>query len=111
MATVETAPRLASAEELREAWTKLADVEVEFLDPILHSVFEALNFEGEQSITFDQIGRLGAWADSIEATASGIARLAANVKETAFSDLPAIATSIDGNNPHAPRFDRWGTRI
>jgi hypothetical protein len=109
VATVQTVPQLPTADELSDAWAKLADVEEDTLKPIMRSVFEALNFEGEQKITFEQIGRLGAWASEIEPMAKRIAEQAGKVQEAALSDLPPIAT--EGSNPHEPRFDRWGTRM
>ncbi len=102
MATIETAPRLPNAAELKAAWTALADVEEQLLEPTMRSVFEALNYSGEQQITFEQIGRLAAWADDVQAIAGSIVYRAANVKEAAVRDLPSIAD--EGRNPNAPRF-------
>jgi hypothetical protein len=100
---------LPDADALSDAWTALADVEEHVLDPIMHSVFRALNYEGEQTITFDQIGRLAAFAREIEGMAAGIQKLAKTTQEACLNDLPPIAKT--GNNPHQPRFTPFGTRM
>jgi hypothetical protein len=46
VATVQTVPQLPTADELSDAWTKLADVQEHTLDPIMRSVFEALQLRG-----------------------------------------------------------------
>jgi len=55
----------------------------------MHSVFKALNYSGEQTITYEQIGRLGAWATDI-GTLENLQRLAKNTQEAALHDLPPI---------------------
>jgi hypothetical protein len=74
----------------------------------MQSIFKALNYPGEQTITYEQIGRLGAWATDIETTLDNLQRLAKNMQEAVLHDLPPIAMS--GRNPHVPRFNQYGGR-
>ena len=60
------APRLPSDDSLRDALTDLADFVEEKLDPPVDSVFEAANYDGEQSISFEQVGSLTASLHELE---------------------------------------------
>jgi hypothetical protein len=106
---VQTVPQLPDAEALEEAWTKFADLNEHVLDPIIYGVYKALSFEGDQKITYDQIGQLGAWAWEIESFCVDLKKHTANIKEACVRDLPPIARA--GSNPHQPRFNEWGRLV
>jgi hypothetical protein len=72
-------------------------------------VFEMLNSEPPREVTFEEIGRLVAFAHDLEESAERLRKRAATIKEAAAEDLARIARDPSYND--LPRFDRFGTRV
>jgi len=69
-------------------------------------VFEAINYEGEQSVTFADIGALVVFAGDVRFQAKVMATTASRVNEAAKDDLDVIREQ--GRKINVPSFDRLG---
>jgi hypothetical protein len=103
--TMTTPPTLPTPEALDAFSLKLNDVNEE-LDALVRPVFEAINYEGEQTVTFADIGALVVFAHNIRFQAEGIDTMASRIDESAKDDLDVIREQ--GRKINVPSFDRLG---
>ena len=100
-------PDLPSAEEYREAWSKIADTNEFVVEPLSSRVFEAINFEGEQEVTLADIGALVVFADDLRKWSEDWAELAAKLAQVAVDDLATI--EMEGEQVNVARYNRYGS--
>lgn len=93
---------------LENAWSDLYTFEKETLRPLLYRVFGAANFEGEQTVTHEQIGRLTIWATEIATLTGAMKADVENLQEAVVRDFTSIIN--DGKQCDEPHFDRFGRR-
>lgn len=97
---------LPTLEELDRVQDELLDV-VETFDHLARRVFAVTNIEGDQDVSWEQVGQLVARATQIRGVALGVADSAGKVQKAAIVDLANICE--DGAQPNVSQFDTQGT--
>lgn len=103
-------PRLPTAEEYDEAYGRLSEI-VDTVGPIgkaARQVFTVINYDGDQTVTYDNIGQLLVFAHWIRRHAKELVELADNLVEIAGDDLDCIRR--EGRQELVPTVDEQGTR-
>jgi hypothetical protein len=100
----EQLPSLPTEEELDNGISRASDA-LEDVQEIARHVFAVINEQGEQQVTFAEIGALYIYLreirSRIESTEAELAKI-----ETAMTDLDGIR--MEGKNPYRPSFDEAG---
>jgi hypothetical protein len=79
------------------------------IEPITRSVFSASNYEDEQEVTFEDVGRLVTWARDVRRFhIEPLLEHLQNLEEAVLDDLPNIVHA--GKQELAPKFDKRGYR-
>jgi hypothetical protein len=108
--TTQTLPRpdlLPSPEKLDTLERAIHAFIEEEIQPVTHAVFEACNHQGEQTVTFEQVGRLASWArDVTRFHIEPLLEHFQNLEEAVLDDLPTIVHA--GKQELLPKFDKHG---
>lgn len=108
MATVAEQVGLPSLEEYEAAGYELA----ELLDvggsvhDVAERLFQAINYEGEQKVTYADVGMLLVFVDELRDRAAEVKSLAKRLERVALADLTSIVR--EGRQPNIPSFDEHG---
>ena len=98
-------PTLPTAEQLSERWTALSDA-VEKTETALRPVFEAINFDGEQDVTYEHIATLAVFARDLQLFGRQLQESGRKLEHVTLEDLEGIRR--DGDQASIPHFDRYG---
>ena len=98
-------PNLPSNGELRAAWNVLADA-VEAMDKEAYRVFEAVNYDGDQEVTFEHVASVAVFGRDLQSFGAELSGLGEKLEHVALEDLEAIR--LEGRMPHVPKFNKYG---
>jgi hypothetical protein len=98
-------PTLPSVEELDATFGKLMDADDE-LGGVVTRVLKVANHEGEQEVTWEQIGSIATFADNVRLMGDRLTEVARQLAATAVRDLEPILR--EGRQINVPRFDEDG---
>jgi hypothetical protein len=94
-----TAPTLPTWEKYRAALDRLNDACEEWLEPIAGAVGAVIGAEGEQEVTFADVGRLCAMVEYLDLQ---LDQLQQTREELADAIQYLNAIRLEGRNPHEP---------
>jgi len=81
----------------------------EQIEPVTYAVFAACNYEDEQAVTFEEVGRLVTWARDVRRFhIKPLLEHLQNLEEAILDELPNIA--IAGKQELGPKFNNHGYR-
>jgi hypothetical protein len=98
-------PSLPTPEALEAFWSKLADVNEE-LSNLVRPVFQVANYEGEQQVTYADVGALLVFARDIRLLASDIESTIEKIETVTFHDLDMIREN--GRQVNIPAYNEYG---
>jgi hypothetical protein len=102
-------PQLPDAEKLDTLERAIHAFIEEEISPVTEAVFKACNYEGAQTVTFEQVGRLVTWARDVRRFhIEPLLEHLQNFEEAVLDDLPNIA--LVGKQELTPKFDDHGYR-
>ena len=109
MATIPPQDLLPSPERLDALECAIHAFIEEEVQAVTYAVFGAVNYEGEQAVTFEQVGKLATWARFIRSIhLEPLVEHFRNLEKTVLDDLSVIV--VEGEQQVLPEFDEHGYR-
>jgi hypothetical protein len=98
---------LLAGDDLERAPTHLMDALDLIRNNVAVAVYETINYEGEQTVTFEQIGARVTFVNRARLVLKWMSKELGQIEKAILDDLDEIR--INGRHPHIPSFTRTGT--